>query len=129
MNNFFRALIAGYGAKKLGGGCLGTVLVFIIIWVALGQCSCSEKMERERSRQTMSQACKPGDDLTTEGVYTFSSANGVTGICGVAGGNSDKCWRSDSELPDKIFRVSSRTALNSRLMLQVASFSQRPHDW
>jgi hypothetical protein len=39
MNNFFRALIAGYGAKKLGGGCLGTVLVFIVIWVALGQCS------------------------------------------------------------------------------------------
>ncbi|HEX8038817.1 MAG TPA: hypothetical protein VF490_06685 [Chryseosolibacter sp.] len=39
MNNFFRALIAGYGAKKLGGGCLGTIIVFIIIWVALGQCS------------------------------------------------------------------------------------------
>lgn len=39
MNNFFRAIIAGYGAKKLGGGCLGTVLVFILIWVALGQCS------------------------------------------------------------------------------------------
>lgn len=38
MNNFFRALIAGYGAKKLGGGCLGTVLVFIILWVLLGQC-------------------------------------------------------------------------------------------
>ena len=35
MNNFFRALIAGYGAKKLGGGCLGTVLVFIIICVSL----------------------------------------------------------------------------------------------
>lgn len=45
MNNFFRALIAGYGAKKLGGGCLGTVLVFIIIWVALGQCSWSERNE------------------------------------------------------------------------------------
>jgi hypothetical protein len=42
MNNFFRALIAGYGAKKLGGGCLGTVLVFIVIWVALGQCSWSK---------------------------------------------------------------------------------------
>jgi hypothetical protein len=41
MNNIFRALIAGYGAKKLGGGCLGTVLVFIVIWVALGQCSWS----------------------------------------------------------------------------------------
>lgn len=39
MNNFFRALIAGYGAKKLGGGCLGTILVFVLIWVALGQCS------------------------------------------------------------------------------------------
>jgi hypothetical protein len=40
MNNLFRGLIAGYGAKKLGGGCLGTVVVFILIWVALGQCSC-----------------------------------------------------------------------------------------
>jgi hypothetical protein len=38
MNNFFRAIIAGYGAKKLGGGCFGTVLVFILIWVILGQC-------------------------------------------------------------------------------------------
>jgi hypothetical protein len=38
MNNFWRALIAGYGAKKLGGGCLGTVLAFILIWVVLGQC-------------------------------------------------------------------------------------------
>jgi hypothetical protein len=39
MNNIFRGLIAGYGAKKLGGGCFGTIVVFIIIWVALGQCS------------------------------------------------------------------------------------------
>lgn len=39
MNNIFRGLLAGYGAKKLGGGCFGTVLVFIIIWVLLGQCS------------------------------------------------------------------------------------------
>jgi hypothetical protein len=38
MNNFFRAIIAGYGAKKLGGGCLGTIIVFILIWVALGYC-------------------------------------------------------------------------------------------
>ncbi|HEY0740005.1 MAG TPA: hypothetical protein VGD40_01035 [Chryseosolibacter sp.] len=47
MNNFFRALIAGYGAKKLGGGCLGTVVVFIIIWVALGQCSWTRIKESE----------------------------------------------------------------------------------
>jgi hypothetical protein len=38
MNKFFRALIAGYGAKKLGGGCFSTILIFILIWVALGQC-------------------------------------------------------------------------------------------
>jgi hypothetical protein len=38
MNNFFRALIAGYGAKKLGGGCFSTVLIFIVIWYALGYC-------------------------------------------------------------------------------------------
>jgi len=39
MNKLVRGLIAGYGAKKLGGGCLGTIVVFIIIWVALGHCS------------------------------------------------------------------------------------------
>ena len=38
MNNLFRGLIAGYGAKKLGGGCISTILVFILIWVLLGQC-------------------------------------------------------------------------------------------
>jgi hypothetical protein len=43
MNNFFRALIAGYGAKKLGGGCFGTILVFVLIWVALGQCSLASR--------------------------------------------------------------------------------------
>ena len=38
MNNLFRALIAGYGAKKLGGGCFSTILVFVLLWVLLGQC-------------------------------------------------------------------------------------------
>lgn len=38
MNNLLRGLIAGYGAKKLGGGCFGTIIVFIIIWMALGNC-------------------------------------------------------------------------------------------
>jgi hypothetical protein len=35
MNGFFRTIIAGYGAKKLGGGCLGTIIVFIIIYALL----------------------------------------------------------------------------------------------
>jgi hypothetical protein len=38
MNNLFRGLLAGAGAAKFGGGCLGTVLVFAIIWAVLGQC-------------------------------------------------------------------------------------------
>jgi len=40
MNNFLKALIAGYGAKKLGGGCLGTVVVFVIIYMLLGHVNC-----------------------------------------------------------------------------------------
>lgn len=39
MNSFFKTIIAGWGAKKLGGGCLSTVLIFVLIYVALGQCS------------------------------------------------------------------------------------------
>jgi len=39
MNNLFRGLLAGVAAKKFGGGCLGTVVVFLIVWVVLGQCS------------------------------------------------------------------------------------------
>lgn len=38
MQNWLRALIAGYGAKKLGGGCVGTIIVFLIIYMALGYC-------------------------------------------------------------------------------------------
>lgn len=39
MPNWLRALIAGYGAKKLGGGCFGTIIVFVIIYFVLGQCN------------------------------------------------------------------------------------------
>ena len=39
MNKLIRALIAGYGAKKLGGGCLSTVLIFIVIYYLTGQCN------------------------------------------------------------------------------------------
>ncbi len=39
MPKWLRALIAGYGAKKLGGGCFSTILVFIVIYYALGQCN------------------------------------------------------------------------------------------
>ncbi|CAM4013501.1 putative membrane protein [Flavobacterium sp. PL12] len=36
MNGFFKTIIAGYGAKKLGGGCFGTIIFFIIIYWILG---------------------------------------------------------------------------------------------
>ncbi len=39
MNSFFKAIIAGWGAKKLGGGCLSTIVIFIVIYMLLGKCS------------------------------------------------------------------------------------------
>ena len=38
MNNLFRGLLAGAAAYKWGGGCLGTVLVFLLIYWLLGSC-------------------------------------------------------------------------------------------
>ena len=32
MNKIIKALIAGYGSKKLGGGCFSTVIIFIVIY-------------------------------------------------------------------------------------------------
>lgn len=46
MNRLFRALIAGYGAKKLGSGCLSTILIFIVIYWALGQCNSTPQTRR-----------------------------------------------------------------------------------
>ncbi len=37
MSKLLRGLAAGYGAKKLGGGCFSTILIFILLWVLLGQ--------------------------------------------------------------------------------------------
>lgn len=39
MPGCFRALIAGWGAKKLGGGCLSTIVIFLLIYWLLGQCN------------------------------------------------------------------------------------------
>ena len=39
MKKLLRALIAGYGAKKIGGGrcgCIGTLVVFLILYWLLG---------------------------------------------------------------------------------------------
>jgi hypothetical protein len=39
MNKFFRGIIAAWGAKKLGGGCLSTIIIFIVIYTLLGKCN------------------------------------------------------------------------------------------
>jgi hypothetical protein len=36
MSKLLRGVAAGYGAKKLGGGCFSTVLIFILLWWLLG---------------------------------------------------------------------------------------------
>ena len=36
MSKLLRGLAAGYGARKLGGGWIGTVLVFLVLWWVLG---------------------------------------------------------------------------------------------
>lgn len=36
MSGLFRTLFAGYGAAKLGGGCLSTVLIFLLLYWLLG---------------------------------------------------------------------------------------------
>ncbi len=37
MNSLFKTIIAGYGAKKMGGGCIGMIIIFIIIYYLLGR--------------------------------------------------------------------------------------------
>gem|GEM_PF-697209 len=38
MSKLFKGALAGFGAMKLGGGCFGTILVFVVIWFLLGMC-------------------------------------------------------------------------------------------
>jgi hypothetical protein len=36
VGNFFRTALAGWGAYKLGGGCISTILIFIVLYWILG---------------------------------------------------------------------------------------------
>ncbi len=40
MSRLFRIGAAGYGAHKLGGGCISTILIFIVLYWLLGQAGC-----------------------------------------------------------------------------------------
>ena len=68
MNNFFKALIAGYGAKKLGGGCFSTILIFIVIWYALGYCGNNSRAATKNSPVTHPVQVKHAPETTNAGV-------------------------------------------------------------
>ena len=36
MSKLLRGVVAGWGATKLGGGCLTTILLFMLLWWGLG---------------------------------------------------------------------------------------------
>lgn len=36
VSKILRGVVAGWGAKKSGCGCVGTVVVFIVLWMLLG---------------------------------------------------------------------------------------------
>jgi hypothetical protein len=36
MSKLLRGAAAGFGAWKLGGGLIGTILVFVLLWLLLG---------------------------------------------------------------------------------------------
>lgn len=40
MKNWMKTVIAGYAGWKWGGGCLGFIAVFVIVYFLLGQVSC-----------------------------------------------------------------------------------------
>jgi hypothetical protein len=40
MSKILRGLVAGYGAKRFGGGCFSTILIFLVLWWVLGHFSC-----------------------------------------------------------------------------------------
>lgn len=37
MNGLFKTIIAGLTARKLGGGCLSMIIIFIIVYWLLGK--------------------------------------------------------------------------------------------
>jgi hypothetical protein len=36
MSKLLRGLVAGWGAKKAGGGCITTIIIFGLLWWILG---------------------------------------------------------------------------------------------
>lgn len=58
MNKFFRGIIAAWGAKKLGGGCLSTIIIFILIYSLLGKCNNNPKAAQVKPTPNTVAVCR-----------------------------------------------------------------------
>lgn len=59
MNKFFRGIIAAWGAKKLGGGCLSTIIIFILIYTLLGKCNNNTRAaSQSEPKKTVAAICR-----------------------------------------------------------------------
>jgi len=68
MNNFFRTIIAAWGAKKLGGGCLSTIVIFIVIYTLLGKCNQPARAAEKAGQLKTQTITKPADLAKAEQV-------------------------------------------------------------
>lgn len=73
MPDWLKAIIAGYGAKKLGGGCFSTILVFIVIYYALGKCNNTAAPVQHSSVKTEQHVKKTAMVMAPASVHTVQS--------------------------------------------------------
>jgi hypothetical protein len=73
MPKWLRALIAGYGAKKLGGGCLSTILIFVVIYYALGQCNRPASQPQPQRTQVQNAPAVKTASLKNTGQFTHTA--------------------------------------------------------
>lgn len=66
MNNFFRTIIAAWGAKKLGGGCLSTIVIFIVIYTLLGKCNEPARASVETGEFKIQLMAKPATPVNSK---------------------------------------------------------------
>lgn len=79
MNKFFRALIAGYGAKKLGGGCLSTIIIFFVIYWALGTCNSQAAITNKTGNHQTTPAVNTNKNVKAFYMYVPQTNKELTG--------------------------------------------------
>ena len=59
MSKILRTIAAGWGAKKLGGGCISTVIVFIILWWLLSHFGVFKEIRALTAKASVPVSAKP----------------------------------------------------------------------